>query len=63
MARSSGGANRKLPNVRFVPIADTGPLLNNLIGCGEELGWDGQPKRFSGLEVDHEIELCWLLDR
>ena len=39
--------NRRRAYVGFVPIADTGPLLNNLIGCGEELGWDGQPKRFS----------------
>jgi hypothetical protein len=37
--------------------------LKHLIGRGEELGRDGQPKRFGGLEIDHEIKRSWLLDR
>src|SRR5262249_26105005 len=37
--------------------------LDHLIGCSEQRRRDGQSKCFCGLEVDHELEFRWLLDR
>src|SRR5262245_54253121 len=39
------------------------PLLDHLIGSGEDRRRDGQPEGFGGLEVDDELELGRLLDR
>jgi len=37
--------------------------LDHLIGAGEERGWNAKPKRLSGLQIDHQLELRGLLDR
>jgi hypothetical protein len=37
-------------------------LLNHLVGKREQLVWNFETQRLGGLDVDHEIELCGLLD-
>src|SRR5215468_8222704 len=41
----------------------TAASLDHLVGAGEEGWWHGEAKRLRGLEVDHQLELGWLLDR
>ena len=53
---------------RKVPISDiccaaNCTLLDHLVGGGEQCGRDFEPERPRGLEVDHQLELCGLLDR
>ena len=40
-----------------------GPLLDDLVGAGEDRGRHGEAKRLGGLEVDHQLECGRLLDR
>src|SRR5262245_22005522 len=37
-------------------------LLDQPIGAGEQGRWEDETKRLSSLEVDHQLELRWLLD-
>src|SRR5262249_6569836 len=37
-------------------------LFDHFVGAREQVGWDGEAKRFCGFEVDHELELCRLHD-
>jgi hypothetical protein len=50
-------------NVRFVPIADIATLFDHLIGAQQERFRDRKPERFGSLDVDYQLEFCWLLDR
>ena len=34
-----------------------------IIGTSDQHGWNGEFEDFGCLEIDHELELCWLLDR
>ena len=54
------GATR---DVCFGPKADIAILLNQLIGNGEHARRNSQPEPFSGLGIDHQTKLRWLLDR
>src|SRR5262249_4401459 len=54
------GATR---DVRFGPIADMAALFDHLVGGVEEPFRDRQGECLSGLEIDHELELGWLLHR
>src|SRR5262245_50449078 len=36
--------------------------FDHLVGAGEQRGWDLDPERLGGLQVDHELELGGLLD-
>src|SRR5262245_66674656 len=36
--------------------------FDHLVGAGEQGGWDLDPERLGGLQVDHELELGGLLD-
>ena len=38
-------------------------LLDHLVGAGEQEGRDRQAERFGGVEIDHQPDLCLLLDR
>jgi hypothetical protein len=38
-------------------------LFDHLVGARDERGWDREPESLRGLQVNHEIELGWLLDR
>jgi hypothetical protein len=38
-------------------------LFDDLIRAQEQRRWDREAERLRGLEVDDELELCWLLDR
>ena len=38
-------------------------LFDQLVGGGEQRLRDGQAKRFGGLEVDGQYQLCWKFDR
>src|SRR5262249_30696881 len=49
-------------NHQLLPQETIPRLLDHLVGAGEQVGWDGEAKRFCGLEVDHELELCRLHD-
>src|SRR5262245_38714927 len=58
---------RTCPRVAFVPGSDictapTAPLFDHLVGKREQLGWNFETQRLGGLDVDHEIEPCGLLD-
>ena len=39
------------------------PLLDYLVGEGEQLVWNLEAERLGGLEVDHEVEFDRLYDR
>ena len=39
------------------------PLLDHLVGAGEQRGRDGNSERFGSLEIDHQLELGRLLNR
>src|SRR3954469_9345972 len=45
--------------------ASTSPAVSfyHLIGAGKERGRDRKTEGFGGLEIDHQFELCRLLDR
>jgi hypothetical protein len=52
-------------DVRFVPQADSctaanRSLFDHLVGNGENARRDGEPERFGGSEVDHQVEFSWL---
>jgi hypothetical protein len=36
-------------------------LLDHLIGAGEDQLWHSEAKRLGGLEIDDQLECCWLL--
>ena len=38
-------------------------LLDDLVGAGEDLIWDGEAESLRGLQVDYQVELGWLLER
>jgi hypothetical protein len=42
--------------------ADSWLLLDKLVGASEERGWNSQPERLSGLEIDDRRELRRALD-
>jgi len=48
-------------HVCFVPICDIARLLNHLVGTRLQRQWHGEAERLRGLEVDHQLELGWLL--
>src|SRR5215510_12351709 len=37
--------------------------FDHLIGAAEQLCWHFEPERLGGLQVDHQLELDWGLDR
>src|SRR5450755_4149039 len=37
--------------------------FDHLVGAGEDCWWNGERKRLGSLEIDHQFELGWLLDR
>jgi hypothetical protein len=37
--------------------------FDHLVGAGKDRGWHGEAKRLGGLQVDDQLEFCWLLDR
>ena len=39
------------------------PLLNHLVGASEQRGRHGEAKRFTGLEIDRQLELGRFLHR
>src|SRR5262245_27149625 len=39
------------------------PSFDDLVGAGEELGWDFESERLRGFEVDYQLELSRLYDR
>lgn len=49
------------------PVAITGsfarPSLDDLIGLREEQRWHSEADRLRDLEIDHELEICRLLNR
>jgi hypothetical protein len=45
-----------------VPEGDIAPLLNHLVGAGEERLRDGKAERRGGLEIDDQLESRWLND-
>src|SRR5450830_1931627 len=44
-------------------LQQTASLFNYLVGTGEQRGRHFEAKRFRGLEIDHQLEFGWLLDR
>jgi hypothetical protein len=48
--------------VSFVPIGDIAMSFNYLVGAAEENEREADTKRLGGLKVDHELDLCGLLD-
>src|SRR5262249_4878636 len=52
-----------IAHVCFGPKADIAHLFDHLVGNVQQTKWHSEPKRFSGLEVDDQIELRRLLDR
>src|SRR5215469_2989958 len=38
-------------------------LFDDLIGAGEDRGRHSEAERLGGIEIDHQLEGCWLLDR
>src|ERR1700736_5900637 len=38
-------------------------LLDHLVGAGEDQLWHSEAKRLGGLEIDDQLECCWLLYR
>jgi hypothetical protein len=40
----------------------TNALFNQLVGAIEQLSWDSQAKRLSGVEIDDQLEFCGLLN-
>ena len=50
-------------NVRFVPTADIGVLIDHLVGTGEKRWRHGKTKRPSGLKIDHQFKLGRRLHR
>src|ERR1019366_8807174 len=39
------------------------PLVDQLIGSGEQRLWHGEAERFGGLQINNKLELGGLLDR
>jgi len=37
--------------------------FDHLIGAAEQSCWHFEPKRLGGLQIDHQLELDWGLDR
>jgi hypothetical protein len=44
-------------------VGTLGPSFDDLIRPQQQRRRDGEPERFGGLEIDHELELVWLFDR
>ena len=50
-------------DVRFVPIADTPPLFDHLVGAGKYCRRNGEAERLRGFEIDHKFVFGRGLDR
>ena len=53
---------QELLRVSATKVRERVPLLDHLIGAGEQRGRDGKPKRLGGGYVDDEVELRRLLN-
>ena len=59
--RASQRTDAMCQEATYTPQQSKG-LLNHLVGQREQLVGDFEAERPSGLEVDHQLELGWLLD-
>jgi hypothetical protein len=49
---------------RMLPSNIGGPVasINHVVSAHEEAARNNEPKRLGGVEVDHQLEICGLLD-
>src|SRR5262245_64734495 len=61
--RNGGQLSRQPASRRNETAARATPLLNHLVGAGDERGWHSEAERLGYRNIDDEIEFGRLLDR